>query len=1213
MVELLELKRASAGSGKTYSLARKFLWYFLTISKASIDDGLDFDQEVDIRHRRLRTPNELRDSLGHILAVTFTNKATHEMQERIVDKLYALSLGPVRVRDKNGVEKYQYPDYLEDFLKDLHGVETLGEIENLEARIQEVVETADKGLHILLEKYTDFQVSTIDSFFQMVLRTFAYETDLNDSYGIELDQDLLVESSIERTFAEVEQDRSSSEVRFWLSLMMERNRRDEKGWNIFNKGGNTPYKILFNAIKKLDSEEFKNVREKLEEYFAETPNMPEIYKALEQKYEGIVAQPYAAMRQAANDFLALRTPDVLAKVKSGNSSLMGHASKILKFKPGSLPKSADSFVALSEEKIKKLVEKNPDYAEDIAPTYLRMVAAMNEWMEVLGSLEYRHWNLYKINFPILGLMSVVMRKRQEFLDENNAIELAETNSLLHRIIGEDDKNAPFIYERLGTRLNHFLIDEFQDTSKLQWINLRPLLQESIGRGNESMLIGDAKQSIYRFRNADSSLIERGVQKDFDYAVYASGSNPTENTNYRSDRVIVEFNNSFFKFLADELTDKGEDATGESKDFNSLYSNVEQGIKHSDRGGYVHVLFHDPEKGDKKSAPREDSEESDSDAAVESMVIARIVDVLSRGFRMGDIGILVDTNSQGVGIVNAITAYNSRLAPGTPKLEFISEQSLLLKSSDAVQLIVTTLEAISNGTDPVVVDEETANKEGRSRAKWQQIRNNFNLYIAEHGDENISEHMADFLDKGTDMVAIEDMLAEMQAVTLPALVEGIIAKFMSAALRSRNATFIAAFQDKVLEYCESHPADIPSFLTWWKTQEKRAAITSPEGMDAVKILTVHKSKGLQYPVVIYPYANDIFKAAPREFKQEWRWVEPQIIEPVVGKLPSYLPIATSNALEQTVHEPIFKKFIEEVTMDYLNKLYVGLTRAERELYIIAKTKAPTKNSSKSGSGSAARQTGMLLQKYFQVPPGTPEYSIGVPYADFQQTLREEEEKKKEKQGEIIEDPDSPRLKKGKEEVRELDDYVVRTTPEYLRFVREDLPEVIDAGEADSFSLFTDEELGVVMEIEEDKDPRSEGNLMHSIMERIETVDDLNRSVEKLYRMGMMNRPMAEHIKRKLHEKITDRKVRSWFDGSYRIINERSIVGNGRGEGFKRPDRIIVGPNGDAVVVDYKFGHYESPEHISQVKHYMWLLRQTGRFSTVAGYVWYVELDRLKKVK
>ncbi len=289
--DLLELHRASAGSGKTYTLARKFLWYFLTI------------REED-KPRRLRTPAEIADSLSHILAVTFTNKATNEMQQRIVEKLDALASPPPG----------KSPDYMDDFCRELNVTP---------AKLSALCRRA---LARLLENYSEFQVSTIDSFFQLVLRTFAYETDLNDSYTIELDSEYISKMGIDSVLEDIEEGKASEEVKFWIDLLMERVRESGGKWNIFQKrGGGSPYSGLASAIGKLENEDFKQIRDDLEEYLEHTPDLPELYLALEKRYGSIPNEPYAQMCRKANELLRF----VGGRADATLTAITGHARKCL--------------------------------------------------------------------------------------------------------------------------------------------------------------------------------------------------------------------------------------------------------------------------------------------------------------------------------------------------------------------------------------------------------------------------------------------------------------------------------------------------------------------------------------------------------------------------------------------------------------------------------------------------------------------------------------------------------------------------------------------------------------------------------------------------------------------------------------------------------------------------------------------------------------------
>lgn len=1123
MAELLELHRASAGSGKTYTLAKKFLWYFLTIME---ENG----------PRRLRSDAELRDSLSHILAVTFTNKATNEMQQRIVGKLNDLAFPP---RDKK-------PDYMDDFCRDLDvEPETLSRI-------------CRRALYILLENYSEFQVSTIDSFFQLVLRTFAYETDLNDSYSIELDSEYLAKVGIDATLNDIEEKKASSAVTHWINVLMDRGRESGEKWNIFQKkeDNRSIYYRFMKSVGRLENEDFKIIRNRLEEYFERTPDLPEIYEALDKKYTEPLRKPFRRMVDAAKTLSKLMRNSGEDPTKN---KFRDHSLKSLKCKWNSLPKNAKhKFSPLGEKDFAgaaytKRRNADPDFYQKAEPLYREMTAARAEWLSIFESSEYRHWNLYKKNFPYLGLLSVTLRKRREFLEDNNSVELAETNTLLSRIIGQDD--APFIYERLGARLNHFLIDEFQDTSRMQWNNLRPLLLESLSRGNESLLIGDAKQSIYRFRNADPSLIAERVENEFD-DVRTLGDAPGENTNWRSDPVVVEFNNGFFSMLSSELS-SGKEETGNVAgiDFRSLYSNVVQKIKSSktgsgQSGGYVEVNM---VSGDKKE---------EAEAQVIAGMPALIADMRGRGYRMGDIAFLVDTNAEGESLINEFTRYNQEQGNPADRIEFISEQSLKVASSPSVKLIINTLATIGRGTDPEVRTGEEARKKGV--VNWNDVKSNFRVFSLHNPQLPPSEQLRAFLESGSDSDAISDMLAEMQAVTLPALIEGISATFLPADMRRQDAPFIAALQDIVLEYCESRSSDIASFLQWWERRGAKASITSPEGTDAVSVMTIHKAKGLEFPCVVIPFAQFSFLSAPKG-KTEWRWVKPQLSDTDDMELPPYIPVDTSSDMEGTVHEPCLHEYVDQVTMDSLNKLYVGFTRAVNELYIYCV----------EGKRPEALSTSAMLRKFTSSAADRMQIAVGEKYADCPVKRKAES---------------AP--------VKVLEDYRARITPDFLKYREEDVPDIVDAEDYEE----EDPEM--------DTDPRSEGNLMHAVMERVGTAEDLHPAVMRLQRKGLMSPQKARDIEDFLKEKINKEEVRGWFGSSVRAICERPIISRRR---MSRPDRVIVDAGGNAFVIDYKFGELKSQNRYRrQVREYVESLRRSGKFASVAGCVWYVRADRILPV-
>lgn len=1137
MQKYLELQRASAGSGKTYSLAKKFLWLYLTI------------RDEDGQNRRLRTPAELRDSLRHILAVTFTNKATAEMQQRIIEKLYLLAFSkkePAKI------------DYLIDFCKALKGTD---DIEKQD--IEELQNVCRKAIYILLENYSDFQVSTIDSFFQLVLRTFAYETELNDSYGIELDSEFLSKMGIDSVFEDIEENRASSEVTFWLDEMMKNSRKTGNGWNIFQRRESKgPYSEFINSLKKLQNEDFKDIRGQIENYFNNNNDFIVLYEDLCDKYDSLPAAPHRKMIKNANKVLNL------AKIWSEPlppfiKSMKDHADKILKSKSALTPvkefKPKTKFDGATTLKIR---QENEALFDELVDEYRNMINSMEEWLMTIMSPEFRHWQIYKKQFPLLGLLSVTLRKREEYLEDNNNVELSETNSLLRQIIGKDD--TPFIYERLGTKLNHFLIDEFQDTSRLQWVNFKPLLDESIGRGQENLLIGDAKQSIYRFRNADPSLISYKVQQTYP-DLTPIGDEPKDNTNHRSDLNVVDFNNRLFRFLSsaiedDKLTKLNEKSYTPGFDFRKLYSNVVQNFKDDKKRGYVSLNII----------------ESNSDAFTQcvcSELLGHIEDILSRGFSMGDIAVLVDKNEQADLIIRTFLEYNSN--PGNAlKLEFISEESLKLKSSPAVNIILSTLETISRGTDP---DSRKDKNDKRRSVNWDKIRSNFRLYCIRNNETETAKALEDFLNDRNSTDAISEMLASMQAVTLPALVESVAASFLPDNIRQENAPYIAAFQDVVLEYCDSHPSDIPSFLDWWQKRQNKFSISSPEGLDAINVMTIHKSKGLEFPCVLIPFADCNFNNTNPK-KKEWSWVQPEVIDASGHNMPPFIPVDTDSSLIGTAHEDRFWKFVEMSSMDNLNKFYVAFTRAVHELYIFCRKGLRQSSSSFSSLLDSFLETDEITFLSTSQSENILLLETGKKWTptDIKNLKESEERKNKTAAGYAT-----------------LEDYDAHNTPGFLKYRDADAPTVIEADNLEEDDI--------------DNDPRSEGNIYHAIMQRIAVPEDIPMAVAYHQRRGLYSRDEAKDIISFLRKRLTGDNVKDWFNGSYRIINERPVISDSK---IRRPDRIIVDSNRNAIVIDYKFGKKrDDKKYGRQVKGYIDKLKETGRFSSVKGYVWYVRNDEI----
>lgn len=1146
---MLKIQRASAGSGKTFALAKTYIELFLTI--ADRPEG----------KRRLRTPHEIADSMQHILAVTFTNKATAEMKERIVSKLAALAAAGAAPSDA------PEPDYLSD-LQELTS-----------ASRQEVTEAAKHALKALLLEYSDFNISTIDSFFQSILRTFAYETDMSDSYQLELDGDYTALVGVDTTLDQLISPQADPDILRWLRMIMHKSLDKGYGWNPFQRkaSSRSVYKDLISNVKAMESEEFKIIREALHNYFESGAGL---FEAMTEIDSRILSQISELERQLANDAKALKDEYALHGIDFKTESYANLPSRVEKcitgnYKDIKFSRTTNMFRSKSPH------NKAP-YAERFVELHDKMGDSLEAALAIKSSIEVRLWQKYKELLPFLPLMHDAAKNIHRYLEQTNTMQISDTNTLLRRIIGDDD--TPFIYERLGTHINHFLIDEFQDTSRLQWENFRPLLEESEGRGNRNLIIGDAKQSIYRFRNADPSLISEVVPANFPGHL-AAGYSIAENTNWRSMRNVVEFNNLFFHALSNSLNDK----------LAELYSNVVQHPRHSTQEGYVEYNIF--------SSSQNDDDDSDNSAPLHIRKAGEIVKrLLDRGYRQKEIAFLTSKNQQNDQIIDALMQYNHSLGEGEQRIEFISDQSLLLTKSRSVQVIVAALRTISKGLNPCIRKGAEAVRKGT--ADWWSISSRFDFLQARYPELSADKIVVKILEDDEQDTHLSDLLSEMQSVALPSLTEAIAERFVPRELRKTEAAFLAAFQDTVLSYCENNISDIASFLEWWDRKSATLSITSPEDIDAVRIMTIHKSKGLEFDCVILPYAN--MKFTPSIRKKEWRWVKPDPSLPGAEKLPPYLPVTVDKELEDTPHAHLWDEINHLVAMDSINMAYVGFTRAVKELYIWSPVSNKEIKKLEDGSDDGltiASQAEHIFNdwdseknvaaldhpdQFEDLPHLTPEitesqmphvwrrYTYGAPLS----------------QDRIAELHDKESREGTKKMVARIEEYGINSSRGILKYRDADFPEpdLTDDPDADN--------------------PRSEGTIMHKIMEGIEIEEDLYRSIRKLRIHGALTEDDAVRFGDILRNALAGIRHTEWFAGKYRVITERSLLK--AHSKTLRPDRIMISPAGEAIVVDYKFGHQRHSQYHRQISEYTEALMQTGKFKSAKGYIWYVTLGKVEEV-
>lgn len=1166
---MLTLQRASAGSGKTYTLTKKYIGLLISIREPGQD------------HRRLRTKAELADSVKHILAVTFTNKATNEMKERIVGKLYELAY-----LCTDGKKT----DYLDDFVAEYS------------ATTREVSEACREALRQLLYEYGDFNISTIDAFFQNILRTFAYESDLPDSYQVMIDESYLARHAAMELVDDIAQGRADADERYWVRLLIEdANKSGENNWNLFQRReGSGIAAGVFGRLSRmaasLEKYELGDVKGAMDRFSQSGQNLREsrekINAMLADRGADLFAPLVVASRRVMDEYSAVGDAELLLPRGASTVKFIG---KVLDPKADPL---GDFRLAIGAGHLQsKLPAAKKRELEFLRQVWEEFASAYKAWDDFRNGDDLKYWRMSEGALPGVALMSTLRDRINNYLSDNGAMKLADTNLMIRRIIADDD--VPFIYERLGTRLNHFLIDEFQDTSLLQWENFRPLLEESEGHGHDNLIIGDAKQSIYRFRSAEPTLITDVVPATFP-RLEARGFSVADNSNWRSLINVVKFNNLFFRALSDRLGDK----------MASLYSNTVQlpRSKDEEEKGYVEVNFYDI-----PAAASEDVDGATDNAADEEMLPPTLVEriglqiseMLRRGYRQKEIAILVNTRKAGKQTIAGLMEYNRRLPQGEPPIEFVSEDSLTLDTSGAVNTIIECFRLIQKSVEKG--GGEAAGTERRERVQWNDIRNSFRFFSARNQDKDLVTQLHLFFEQQPDNDIIDSMLAGMQAITLPSLVEALAEIFTNADQRRLEAPFIAALQDAVLDYCEISPTDIGSMLRWWEAEGHRICISSPEDTDAVNVMTIHKSKGLEFECVILPDID-----LNLDMGSETLWVNMPRHLSYSGLLPEMLPVKMSlKSSEGTVWQEQFADERYKAQVDQLNKAYVALTRAVSELYIYLPTpfrkgELDTRKSTKSHMRYNAYEicrdadalTGDLLAE---------EKERGGGEVPLDRMLPSAGEIAERKEGELsfvygrqlacpAESLREKRGKKNKEGVdsRQIERYFINSDRSQLHFHPEGTPYIFDEADDDR------------------ADPRSEGSLKHAALELVEREEDLPGALARLRGRGIITRKVMRQYEEELSQALADVRDRGWFDGTRRVINERPMLR--RGEIMKRPDRVMVDADGNATVVDYKFGDKTKiSEHRRQVREYMEWLAGMGRYGSVSGYIWYVKHGDIVEVK
>ncbi len=1086
----LNIYRASAGSGKTYTLTREYL-------------KLVFEEAINYRS---------------ILAVTFTNKATDEMKSRILKEIYILSKG----------EKSPYAKELM----------TINQLDKAALQIK-----AKEILNRLLHDYSRFSVTTIDSFFQKVVRSFTREIGLQMGFNIELDQRKVLNEVVDLLFLDVDED---AQLRSWLSDFAESKIREGKTWNFKND--------ILEVGTEVFKEDYMNFDQVLIEKLSDKNFLNAYRKGLKQikdEFENTLKEIGSrAVYLIENQGLSL------TDFSYGKS---GFANYFYKLQAGEMVEPGARVLAAIDNPDKWTTAKvSADIKAAVSSAYSSglgdLLKNAVEYFENESQLYFSTDKTLKYIYT-LGILTDISKKIKSFTEDENLFLLSDASRLLRSIIGTND--TPFVYEKIGNVYKHFMIDEFQDTSSMQWDNFRPLVGNSLAEDNRSLVVGDVKQSIYRWRNGDWKLLAEQLDVDFkDQGV----NGLTLDKNWRSSKNVINFNNALYAIASQALQNDynadippalEERLNVERARILNAYADVYQDFPGGDDKcpGYVRANMIEVEKGEKWTEK------------VLEQLPAQIEEIQAKGYRAGDMAILVRNGREGARIANTLMTYrNSGLAKEGVNYNVISNDSLYLKNNSVISFLTHLLRYFIYPEDQI---------------NLAYLLQEYRLYLKNETPDNLDDIFAQSEDpedvfKGLFPHEFVENISFLKRQALFDLVEQLIAIF-GLNKRASDFPYLEAFQDLVLSFTRSDSPDLNSFIDYWEERKDKEVISVSDHQDAIRILTIHKSKGLEFKAVLLPFCDwDLDDVKHTKIL----WCQPELEG---FNRVDVLPIRYGSDLKQTIY---YKEYFAEklqAYIDNLNLLYVATTRAEEVL--VCYSPLPT--------GDKFSKVSHLLYYIFE-NANTYSDEFGSNKIIHINSYWDDENKCFEL-GVLL---TKERVEESYEEVPRLLEYPASMLDDRLK-LRSHAADYFDFSEAASIDSFA---------------PINRGNILHVLFQNIRYAEDLDEALAQLKFEGKLDELQASEVRLMVQDLFSKPQIASWFSKDWRVINERDVL---LGEGNTlRPDRVIV-KGDEAIVIDYKFGKNKEKAHIRQVGAYKKLLQQMN-YKKVSAFILYGKLDEVVEV-
>ena len=1058
----LTIYSASAGSGKTFSLARIYL------------------------QRLFSLPNSYR----RILAVTFTNKATAEMKTRILEELDNMASG----RSSRHLEEL---------------IATTGRSE------EKIRQDAREILHSILHDFSRFYISTIDSFFQKILRAFAREIGLHAGFNLEIDHTHILAEAVDNL---IKSASSELNVRRWLTEFVKANIEDEKTWDLRNSIRSLSEELFREKFKLLTEEERKRLYDKelLLQYIGEIRSIKsEFNESL--KNLGNECMSYFDRFSLTDDMFFYKGSGV----------------------PGFIRQISEGEIKEPNSYVRAVDQENPRWSTCEIPGQLAQAISSGLGQSVLKAIHYYDANIVTFNSAslilsniyALGILMDVLDHVRRISSDENLFLLSDTGELIYLITKNDQ--APFIYEKVGNIFDSFMIDEFQDTSVIQWNNFRFLVENSMAQGGDNLVVGDIKQSIYRWRNSDWRTLN-------DLRNKADGRRLIRmnlDTNYRSRSKIIEFNNALFSIIPLQIDEELE-KEGKNPVFRDLFSEAVQKDPGQKHGGFVRIEF------------LENTETPWCQSVLEKLpgIIESLQD---RKYRASDIGILVRNNREGADVLKYMIEYSANCPEEKMRrynFNIVSADSLLLSNSPAVNFLLSLLAVLADSSDMIsraAMLRLFLLSQGRTEADKIAINS-----------DSLIEHSSEFYPAG-----FIDFLESLKCMTLWDITERAIG-FFGLGEYSFNVPYLNSFQDIVLNFTSGKSQEVVPFLDWWESEGTNKSISLPEQQDSIQVMTIHKSKGLEFEIVILPFIS--WNLDHKALQTNIIWVRPGA--PPFNKIP-IVPVRYKKDLASSIFAEEY--FMEKYSayLDNLNLLYVAMTRAKSAIYGFAPEKA-THDSKIASVLKCALTSDKELTEVRRLP-------LHAHYDDSSGVFEYGE------------------LAPGGECIKEVMDLKVDKYPVSFRLE----PLKLKLHWEDYFRYDQSKAAEAV----------NYGKLMHEIFGEIFTLEDVVAVVRKKVLEGKITAEEELPLIGKINSLISGKETGSWFEKGNEVLNEIPILVPESAS--RRPDRIIL-KNGKVIIVDFKFGE-ENPHHRDQLNLYRGLLYEMG-YKDIQAFLWYVDVNKILEI-